>query len=80
MGQNGHTGPGPGPADLGSRTLQITLGRDTEILLSRLCTHAVETGARPSACTKSQLIDQAVKALAEARGIKLDGPGAGAGK
>lgn len=69
------TGPG--------RPLQITMRQDTEILLARLCARWVEKGYRPSACTKSALIDTALRFLAQAEKIDLldlaaTGPGPGA--
>lgn len=58
--------------DQAPRTLQITISRETEILLARLCAKAVEEGQRPADCTKSKVLDRAIRALAATHKVTPD--------
>ena len=51
------------------RTLQITVKPDVAVLIAKLITHWTVQGKRPSACTKSAVVDAAVRALAAVEGI-----------
>lgn len=64
-------GPGPGAEPLPGRPLQITMQADVGVLLARLCARWVEKGHRPSKCSKTAVIADAIRALAKAEGIDL---------
>jgi len=56
-----------------TRLVQITLSRDAHVLLARIVLKRTEDDYPPSRTTKSALIDEAIRRLAEDEGITLTG-------
>lgn len=56
-----------------TRLVQITLSREAHVLLAKLILKRTEDDYPPSRTTKSALIDEAIKRLAEEEGITLGG-------
>lgn len=57
-----------------TRAIDITLPRDTFVLLCRLVLQRVEADCRPADATRSAVVDEAIRVLAEQRGLLEEGP------
>jgi hypothetical protein len=56
-----------------TRLVQITLSREAHVLLAKLILKRTEDDYPPSRTTKSALIDEAIRRLAEEEGIVMTG-------